>query len=195
MGPLAVVLMLAAVALGGGQEVAGTQAALQRGGGRYDIFPVRATILREQVLGPARSGVACLPAGKVRWSDVPWQPDAAAREVAAALVRTGVAAGAPDPALTGVTAPGSFQVSVEIVALTASVCRPRYNMLKLSGTALKAQGTMSVRWQVTDAATQRVVLDRTTTAEFDFKSRDKSLALLIDAGLAQNVAIIAPGGQ
>ena len=154
----------------------------------YAIYPVRSNIADDHVVGPLKKGVACIKAGSLHWSAFALRGDRAAADVVSALAENRVTAVAVDPVLGDADA--AAKVSVEILALDADTCQPRYGMLKLGSTGLKGQGSMTIRWRV-GGGTGGVTIDETTRADFSFSTRNTSLGAILTAGLAANSRQIA----
>lgn len=158
--------------------------------GGYVVYPVRASIDDDTVIGPLQNGLACVHRGKLRWSAFAVRSEQLAEDIAGALRDAGLAATAADLALTGAGGPAA-NVSVEITAVQAEVCRPRYGLLKLTGTGLKGKGTMQVRWRI--AGTGDIpIFDGATNAAFTFSAPGKSLGAALRAGVVANAKQLAP---
>lgn len=110
--------------------------------------------------------------------------------LADALAGQGIGTRPYDPLMDD-GAPNPPRLSAEIVAISGQVCRPNYNMLRLSRTGSKGDGSMTVRWRIRDVIAGGAIQEISTTADFAFTDRSKSLEAFVRAGLAANAPLFA----
>lgn len=138
----------------------------------YSVTEIDSAIPAEAVVGPLRSGLACLPAGKLRWNDI-------ARGRERALIKTGQrvladaglgAAPAPDGPFQSELKPerGRYHVALTVRQFVLKLCVAWKGL----GVKPKGKGAVTIGIAVLDTASNVRLPDREMVIDLDLRGRD-----------------------
>ncbi|UVO52116.1 hypothetical protein M0208_16950 [Sphingomonas sp. SUN019] len=124
----------------------------------YSVAPLRFEITSDIVVGRRKSGVFCLPAGDLRWSDAAPDPARAASMLARALHRSGVDISVDgDDWLGDKQRQGELRLIVAVKRVRLNACFPQWGPAKLTSRTRKfnGEGVAEISWRVYDGTSRK----------------------------------------
>lgn len=156
------------------------------------VAPVRSDLDGSVRIGGRRTGVLCGPAGSTRWRDA--APDAAraADALAAALRAQGRDAVTADE-VQDMRLDPRWRLVVRITSARLDACVPQGGLARLVGgrRTLKANGTVTVHWQLIDRGDASRTTEGDATATVDDRA-SSSLAQMTEHALTMAVTQALP---
>lgn len=151
----------------------------------YRIASLTFRLPAGQSVGPKRAGALCIPAGGIAWREARPDGDDARGAVVRALTGVGLGVRPADLAAADDDTPARFRIAGEVVALRLSACVPPGGLGRLLNHShtVKGDGSIAVRWTVTDRATRQVTA-RVSCVAFPYRSDTGLLSDMTLAGLA-----------